>query len=78
MNLEDGKPVLLCVDSWSHWITALPRGNGVRLTARHVWVADPARDGDEVVKRSTWRQLLRRAQWGLPDEVRFDLFVLEP
>jgi hypothetical protein len=76
--LEEGKPILLCVDHYEHWLTALPRSRGVSLTNRHVWVADPARDGDKVVQRYTWRRLLRRLQWGLADESRFDLYIVEP
>jgi hypothetical protein len=75
--LEHGDPVLVCTEQWTHWVCALPRGRGVGLTNRHVWVADPARDGDQVVRRHTWRQFMRRAAWGLPDEIRFDLYPLE-
>lgn len=65
-------PVLLPVDAWDHWIVA------VRCTSRRVWVCDPQRDGQDVHRHHTWRQLLRRLHWGLPDEIRFDLYGLVP
>lgn len=76
-TLEDKKPMLVCFDHWEHWSAIVPHGR-LGATQRHVWVADPARDGDEVLRRYTWRQLLRRAHYGLPDEIRWDLYVLEP
>jgi ABC-type bacteriocin/lantibiotic exporter with double-glycine peptidase domain len=76
--LEEGAPVLLATEQWEHWVCALPRGRGIRLTNRNVWVADPARDGDSVVRRTTWRKILRRAQWGLPDEVVWHMYAVEP
>lgn len=75
-HLHDGKPILVCVDHWEHWTALVPHGR-YGSTQRHVWLADPARDGEEVVRRYTWRQFLRRAHWGLADEVRWDLYVLE-
>ncbi len=68
--LRERVPVIVCVDSLSHWVTV------VRSTARHVWVADT--DADEVLSRVTWRAFLRRAAYGLPDEMRFDLYPLTP
>ena len=76
-NLHDKKPVLMACDDWSHWTVAMPHGRK-GSTLRHVWLADPSRDREQVVERYTWRQLLRRAHWGLPDEIRFDWYVLEP
>lgn len=75
-HLHDGKPILLCVDHWEHWVALVPHGRR-GSTQRHVWMADPARDGEEVLRRYTWRQMLRRAHWGLADEVRWDLYVVE-
>lgn len=65
-------PVLLCVDSFTHWIVA----SG--CSPRNVWICDPARDEGENFRRVTWRQLLRRLHYGLPDEIRFDLYPLVP
>ncbi len=67
-TLRDRTPVLLCVDNYGHWITA------VRATTRHVWICEVA-DVD-VLRRVTWRQLFRRLQYGLPDELRYDLYPL--
>lgn len=63
-------PVLACVDHYQHWVV-LMRGN-----SRHVWVADSARDGDEVLRRRTWRQFLSRVAFGLEDEARCFLYPL--
>lgn len=70
--LQHQTPILLCVDSFSHWITA------VKGKSRHVWIVDPARDEGENFRRTTWRDLLRRVHWGLPDEIRFDLYPVVP
>lgn len=74
--LRTKTPVLLCVDvvngEWTHWIAV------VRGTSRHAWICDPARDETEVLRRVTWRVLLRRLHWGLPDELRFDVYPLVP
>jgi hypothetical protein len=67
-----GTPLLLCVDNHDHWIA------GIRGTSRHAWICDPARDEPEVLRRLTWRVLLRRLHWGLPDELRFDIYPLLP
>ncbi len=52
-------PILLSVEHHSHWIT------GFRGTARHVWIMDPARDLSPLRQRVTYRQILRRMQYGL-------------
>lgn len=68
--LQHKTPLMLCVDNHDHWIAA------VKGTSRHAWIVDPARDEGENLRRATWRQLLRRLHWGLPDEIRFHLYPL--
>jgi hypothetical protein len=77
-TLHGGVPILMCVDydhekaEYTHWIAA------IRGTSRHVWVCDPARNEGEVLRKRTWRQLLRRLHWGLPDELRFEVYPVVP
>jgi ABC-type bacteriocin/lantibiotic exporter with double-glycine peptidase domain len=52
-SLKAGRPALLCVDRWGHWITALG------ACGRDVVIYDPAREtGGTFVLR--WRSLRRR------------------
>jgi hypothetical protein len=70
LYLDAGAPVLVCCEHFSHWVTI------IRANSRHAWVADSSRDESEHLRRVTWRALLRRVTYGLPDEVRFDLYPL--
>ncbi len=69
--LDAQTPVILCVDHYSHWVCA------VKATSRHLWLADSALDGSPPpLVRLTWRAALQRLIYGLPDELRFDLYPL--
>lgn len=60
-SLVSGRPVLLCVDRWGHWVTALG------ACGRDVVIYDPAREtGGATVAR--WPKLRRR--WEAARRVR--------
>jgi ABC-type bacteriocin/lantibiotic exporter with double-glycine peptidase domain len=63
-------PALFCSEHYSHWI-AVVGGN-----SRRAEVADPARDGEPVLRQSSWHALARRVVYGLPGETRFDIYPL--
>jgi ABC-type bacteriocin/lantibiotic exporter with double-glycine peptidase domain len=73
-DLRHDTPVLLCIDycdnEMSHWVAAV-HGN-----SRHVWICDP--EMASVEQRLTWRRLLRRWHYGLPDEIRFYAYSVVP
>lgn len=63
-NVLDGKPCLLCIDSWGHWVTV------IGIVGDHVLVADPAntkRNGSENGVHSLSRRDLL-ARWRCPGE----------
>lgn len=54
-SLRAGRPVIICVDNWSHWISAIGRLGNARIL-----VVDSA--NSELVLSYGWEQLLNR--WG--------------
>lgn len=74
LELSAGRPVLACVDQWSHWITIGSRDGDAFV------VADSAES--EVLRLMDWDELRRR--WGLhtreagAEQCLFDLNPLRP
>ena len=74
LELSAGRPVLACVDQWSHWIT-IGSQDGETFV-----VADSAES--DVLRLMEWDELRRR--WGLhtreagPEQYLFDLNPLRP
>jgi hypothetical protein len=75
-HLRRKVPVLLCVDDWGHWITA------VRYESHQFVVIDS--DEDPVLHASTWSKLKSRwryLDWDYDEEnppELYDLFAVEP
>jgi ABC-type bacteriocin/lantibiotic exporter with double-glycine peptidase domain len=63
-NVLDGKPCLLCIDSWGHWVTV------VGIFGDHVLLADPANtkknSSENGLHSLSRRELLKR--WRCPNE----------
>lgn len=57
-NVLDGRPCLVCIDSWGHWVTV------VGIIGDHVLVADPANTqknmGENGIHSLSRRDLLKR------------------
>ncbi len=57
-NVLDGKPCLLCIDSWGHWVTV------IGIVGDHVLVADPAtwkkNEAENGIHSLSRRELLKR------------------
>lgn len=64
-------PVLCLTENWLHWVTVL-HSNG-----RHVTYADSQRDGDPIIRRTTWREFRSLAcKYWAPGETEFHLYPL--
>lgn len=63
-NVMDGRPCLICIDQWQHWVTV------VGIVGDHVLVIDPANTKKNKAENGVYslsrRELLKR--WRCPSE----------
>lgn len=72
-NVLDGRPCLLCIDNWGHWVTA------IGLVGDHVLIADPTsatiNQNENGIHSFARRQLIKRWKHRLEEEPFYAIAV---